>query len=399
VIKTSVFPISDMTITYIDCDEQLSPYIEKINSQKEFAIDLEFDKNRYRYGFNLCLVQICINDQCLLIDPLSDRLDITSIYPALETDKIQKITFAFGEDIRLLHSLGCYPKNIYDLSIATSLLNYPQKSLVDYISEILNWDTSKSSQQSNWFKRPLSQKQMKYAAEDVLHLSELKNVLESEARDKKITDWIEEENALFNSLDYAGLDDNQYLKEKDKNDMSEVEWHLYQILIEFREETAKKWDKPSYQILHKNLLKEIVKDRQILRTWTDKKGIFKGIKTDAFKKQLVHILKAGIQEARELGLSENRPAEKPLCKKEIEQEQEMRNKINRVKKEYFVPIKNKIAEDYGKEAASFILSNRIITNMITGNVDNLECYKKNLISEYANELNLESDPLSVLDEN
>jgi ribonuclease D len=398
VLKTIIAPFQTMTIQYIDSDENLFPFIEKITNQKEIAIDLEFDKNRYRYGFNLCLIQICIHDHCFLIDPLSDNLDIEALYPALEAEEIQKITFAFGEDLRLLHSLGCYPKNVYDISIATSLLNYPQKSLVDYISDILDRETSKSSQQSNWYKRPLTDKQMKYAAEDVLHLSDLKNVLETEARQKNVAEWIEEENALFDSLDYAGVDDNQYLKEMDKNGLSEYEWHLFQHLIEFREEVAEKWNKPSYQILHKKLLKEIARDSQVLRSWTTRKGIFRGIKTEAFKKRLIQILKSGNEEARRLGLSKSEPANKPPSENELAREVEIRKKVNRVKKEYFIPIKNRIAEDYGKETASFILSNRIITDLITGNIDDLECYKRNLIIEYANELNLGINPLSKIDQ-
>ncbi len=387
-----------MTIQYIDSDDNLFPIIEKINNQKEIAIDLEFDKNRYRYGFNLCLIQICISGDCFLIDPLSNYLDIEALFPAIEAEEVQKITFAFGEDLRLLHSLGCYPKNIYDLSIATSLLNYPQKSLVDYISDILNRETSKSSQQSNWYKRPLTDNQMKYAAEDVLHLSELKHILETEANQKNIADWIEEENALFDSLDYSELDDNQYLKEKDKNGLSEYEWHLFQHLVEFREEIAEKWNKPSYQILHKKLLKEIARDSQVLRNWTSRKGVFRGIKTESFKKQLLQILKSGNEEAKKLGLSKSEPANKPPSESELARDMEIRKKINRVKQEYFIPIKNKIAEDYGKETASFILSNRIISDLITGKIDYIEYYKRNLIIEYANELELGINPLNKIDQ-
>jgi ribonuclease D len=386
-----------MTIQYLDCNEDLRPYLDKIHNQKEIAIDLEFDKNRYRYGFNLCLIQISVNDQCLLIDPLSDNLDISVLYPALESQNIQKITFAFGEDLRLLHSLGCYPKNIYDLSIATSLLNYPQRSLVDYINDILDIETGKSSQQSNWYKRPLTKKQMKYAAEDVLHLFDMKIVLEEEAEEKQITEWIREENAVFNSLDFTNVNDNQYLKDKDKNDLSEYEWHLFRLLADFREEIAQQWNKPSYQIMHKKLLKDISRDSQVLRNWTSRKGIFKGIKTEEFKKQLLKIVQSGHQEARKLGLSKTEPADKPPSECELIREKENRRKINRLKQDYFIPIKNKIAEDYGKETASFILSNRIISDLITGNIDHVEQYKETLILEYAKELELGVNPLSEIE--
>ena len=106
-----------MTFEYITTQEQLSECITKINSVPEIAVDLEFDKNRYRYGFNLCLLQIKAADEIFLIDPLGADFDIKPIFEPLENPKIEKVVYAFGEDIRLLHTLGCYPKNLFDIVI------------------------------------------------------------------------------------------------------------------------------------------------------------------------------------------------------------------------------------------------------------------------------------------
>ncbi len=382
-----------MNIHFIDSDQELTDCISTLENCKEISIDLEFDKNRYRYGFNLCLMQICAAGECLLVDPLSDRIRIKRLFPVLESEKIQKIVFAFGEDLRLLHSLGCYPKNIYDLSIATSLLNYPQKSLADYISDILNKTTVNSSQQSDWYRRPLSENQKLYAAQDVFYLKQMKKVLEQQAQSKNVSDWIEEENSTYDELDYTGLTNNNFIKEKDKDDLTEHEWYIFRKLLEFREETARQFNKPSYQVLKKELLVDIIRQKNSLQNWTEKRGIFRGIKNKSYKNQLQDLLEKSRREAGELGLSKTAPADKPLPPEELAAEREERSKINRLKQKLFKPIKVRIAEDYGKETASYILSNRIMANLIAGDIDELENYKRSLIINYAKELGLDIDRL------
>jgi len=165
-------------VQIITHQEELESITENLSNVSRIAADLEFDKNYYRYGFNLCLVQLFDGENCYLVDPLSDDLNIKSIFPVLEDPEIEIITFAFGEDLRLLHSLGCFPKNIYDIDIATSLLNYEPGSLTKLLDEAIDVDTGKSSQTSNWFQRPLTDQQKKYAAHDVLHLFDLKDKLD-----------------------------------------------------------------------------------------------------------------------------------------------------------------------------------------------------------------------------
>lgn len=382
-----------MNIHLIDSDQELSDRISPLENCKEISIDLEFDKNRYRYGFNLCLIQIGTREECLLVDPLSDRLTIKKLFPVLESDRVQKIVFAFGEDLRLLHSLGCYPKNIYDLSIATSLLNYPQKSLADYISDILNETTVNSSQQSDWYRRPLSDNQKLYAAQDVYYLKDMKKVLEQQAQSKNISDWIEEENSTYDELDYSGQTGNNYIKEKDKDDLTEHEWYIFRKLMEFREETARQFNKPSYQVLKKGLLVDIIRQKNLLRNWTKRRGIFRGIKNSSYQNQLQDILENSRMEAGKMGLSKTAPADKPLTREELAAERKERSKINQLKQNLFKPIKDRIAKDYGKETASYILSNRIMSNLITGDIDELENYKRSLIINYAKELGLDIDHL------
>lgn len=378
-----------MDIQLITTNEGLESCISSLSTRQEIAVDLEFDKNYYRYGFNLCLLQVFDGDSCYLIDPLSENLTVDLIFPVLENREIQKVVFAFGEDLRLLHSMNCLPQNIYDVSIATSLLNYPPASLVSIISDLLDIDTGKSSQMSNWFKRPLTEQQVTYASQDVLHLLKLKEQFEKEAEQKEISSWIEEENEVFDRLNYTNVDDIKLIKDKDKKDLNEYEWHLFKNLMDFREKIAEKNNVPGFKVIHKDSLVKIARNPDNLNGLRFPEKYFNTGKLGTSEELLKKVLKKSKEEARSLGLSNSDPAMKPLSKEEYAEMKKERSRVNQVKNSVFKPIKKRIAKDYGSDAASFMLSNRIISEIITGERNGLLNYKKDLLLSYAKELNLD----------
>ncbi len=377
-----------MAFTYINTSDQLTECIDHLSSKNEFAIDLEFDKNRFRYGFNLCLMQIYSGDECFLIDPLSDELDIKLIFPMLENESIQKIAFSFGEDIRLLHHIGCFPKGIYDVSIASALLDYPPSSLTNLLIDVLGIDVGKSSQQSNWFDRPLSEAQLNYAANDVLHLLKLKETLLKQAAEKGIEDWIRQENELFESANYEEEDHNAFLKEKDKGDLTQFEWHLFTRLMEFREQTAKEMNKPAYHVIDKKYLEGVAQRPKQINDWQKIRSNHKKLKNGTVHNEVMELLSNAINEAEELKLSKTKKASDSFSREEYLAYKQTQGRIEAAKKECFKPIQQAMEADFGKNAQTYILNNRLIKELVTGDTSSYLPYKKNLIDEYAERLGL-----------
>lgn len=380
-------------IEFITTTDALKQCVTHLKTTPEIAIDLEFDKNYYRYGFNLCLVQIFSGEICFLIDPLSNELEIETLFPILENGDIQKVCFSFDEDLRLLHSLGCFPKNLYDIGTASRLLNYPSTSLTNLLIDEMNIDPGKSSQQSNWFKRPLSDRQKSYAANDVLHLLKLKDHIHQKAESREIQAWIDEENRSLDTLDYSDLDHNQTIKEKDKQDLTEREWHQFKLLMHWRDRVAKEYQKPPFQIVSNKILTQIAKDSRTLMKWPQMRGIFRMIQTEEVKTELLKILKNGFQEADELNLSDQRSAKKSLSKEKHRELMAMKAEVSTAKKTIFDPIKQKIKEELGEETASFMLSNRIIEEIVTSENGNMLGYKKKYICECADDLGVDTESL------
>ena len=378
-----------MSVHFVNQQQDLDSISQTLGQQDRVSIDLEFDKNYYRYGFNLCLMQIHDGSACYLIDPLSSDLTIEAIFPVLESDTIEKVAFAFGEDLRLLHSIGCFPKNVYDLDNAISLLNYSPASLTNHLDSILGIKTGKSSQMSNWYDRPLSQQQIQYASEDVKYLFQLHDHLRNEADQKEISHWINQENEAALLEDYSSIESNGLVKHKNRKEFSEREWHLYVRLMEAREQLSENLNKPSFKVIKKEVLMDIARNPNKLNNWTNTRGIHRRLRNEKIKEKLRSVLNEAVQEADKRELSESKSAEKSLTHEERNKRRLQRKKVNMAKNELFKPIKEKIEADYGKEVSTFLFSNRIIDEIVTDKNPNMLAYKKNLLKEYSNILELD----------
>lgn len=375
-------------IRYTATPQDLNIAVDHLHRAPEISIDLEFDKNHYRYGFNLCLMQVMAETTCYLVDPLSKQIEIKRTFDPLENPEIPKTCFAFGEDIRLLHTLGCYPKNVLDLSLAANLLNYPPMSLTQLLIEVLGVQTGKAAQLSNWYERPLSGHQKQYAAEDVMFLPELRQQLMEKAQKKGITDWVIQENQVWETQDFAGTGEVEFLKERDKKGMSEVAWHLYTRLMEFREEMAQKKNMPAYKVIDKTYLHTIANKPVHVDVWHQERGVHPSLrnKTTGYEAQL--LIDDALDEARELGLSDMKPAEKKPSKDKLASIKRYQNIVRHLKQELFNPVKQLIAKDYGENTAAFILNNRIIEAFVAEKPEDILPYRRELIEYTAMSLGM-----------
>jgi ribonuclease D len=380
-----------MDIQIVSDNTGLKYCLDNLQDTDEIAVDLEFDKNFYRFGFNLCLMQIQCNGTSFLVDPLSRDVEIKQLFPVLEDSSVQKIVFSFGEDLRLLHSMGCFPKNLYDLSIAAALLNYPPASLTNLLADVLNCDTGKSSQQSNWFRRPLSDQQVHYAAQDVYHLADLKKVLDEKAGNTEIAAWIKDENKLITEQDYSDTDNNVIIKDKEKKDFSEYEWHQYKALIRTREEIAEKYNIPGYQVVDKNFLVDVAKKPALISDFKSARGIHKKVDPDFAKSLFEKYLELSLSEAEQQKLSKSDSAQKQPTPEEYAEFKEKKKKLDHLKKIFFNPVKNRMNVDLGEQTTTYLFSNRIVAEIVENPGSLQPDYKRQLLIRYGKELGLNTD--------
>ena len=162
---------------------------------KSFKGDISIDTETLGLNIKrdrLCLIQLRneTNKKVYLIkfeEDLSQKFS-KNIKLLLENKSLTKI-FHFGRfDMAVLkENLKINVKNVFCTKVASKLTRtYSSKhGLKDLVHEILDIQLDKSEQSSDWSKKKLTKKQIEYAMNDVLYLSEIKDSLYEKLHNQK----------------------------------------------------------------------------------------------------------------------------------------------------------------------------------------------------------------------
>jgi ribonuclease D len=163
------------------------------------GLDTEFIRER-TYWPQLALVQIAIEDgasgapRVLLIDPLVPGMT-DALAPILADESILKVVHSPSEDlVAFKHACGVVPKPLYDTQLAAALAGIGAGVGYQRLVEQLTGVTlAKGETRSDWLRRPLSPSQLEYAADDVLHLAAMQDVLEGLLAQQGRRAWLDED--------------------------------------------------------------------------------------------------------------------------------------------------------------------------------------------------------------
>ena len=367
-------------IHLIDQPHALQQSLQELAGCDILSFDLEFDNNSYGYGVTLCLVQVATPRDCYVIDPLAN-LDLGGLYALFQSTGIQKIVHAPGEDLRLLHSLGCYPQNLYDTEVVARLLNYEHTSLTVLLREKLAVTMDKKQQRSNWLRRPLTEAQVRYAAEDVIWLHPLKAILEAEAAERDLLPFVREEQELLSTTIYPGVTKTNFLKASDLYSLSPREQYIANELLRYRDELARHMNRPAYQVMGEELVRELAAGSRLPQSIVEGPGVHPRFKNTRFVDQLLKRL----EQARKAAADQNLSSEKQRQPRLTPAQHAAMQKAAGDREKIFVPIKQALEQQFGSHATKFMLSNKMVSSLVNGSISlqDLPAYRRALIRNIA----------------
>ena len=148
------------------------------------AIDTEATGLKIPERDKLSLIQICGEDgDVYIIQPDRNNYKAPNLVSLLENEKILKIGHFLRFDKNALeYFLKCKMKNIFDTKIASKVVRTytDQHGLKNLVFEFCNKNLDKRQGSSDWNKdlSELTDKQLEYAAGDVIYLHKIKAQLE-----------------------------------------------------------------------------------------------------------------------------------------------------------------------------------------------------------------------------
>ncbi|TKB44096.1 ribonuclease D [Thalassotalea mangrovi] len=234
-----------MQAEYIQDQSALDSFCQSINHDAVLAIDTEFVRTRTLFP-NLGLIQACDGNRLVLIDPVSIE-DLSPFWRLLQDPSILKVIHSCSEDLEVfMHAGNCQPVNMLDTQIAMSFLGHGLSlGYAAMIQHFLGIELDKSESRTNWMKRPLSDRQLEYAAADVSYLHQIIDQLLQEIGDAGWLQQAMQDSAQMIERKFQPVDEyNLYLDNKQAFKLNSSQLLLLQHLYAWRYRMAVKRNLP-----------------------------------------------------------------------------------------------------------------------------------------------------------
>ena len=179
-----------MQFEMVSTQEQLTDFLATLDNTP-ICVDTEFVRTR-TFSARLGLLQLSQNGIITLIDPIAVP-DLKPFWKALDNKSC--ILHASSEDLEIIRDhKGDLNFTLFDTQIACAFANLGASlgyaKMVETLQGIV---VDKGESRTDWCQRPLSKKQINYAAADVVHLTPCLTKLTELLQEKGLFEYFQEE--------------------------------------------------------------------------------------------------------------------------------------------------------------------------------------------------------------
>ncbi|MFK7159875.1 HRDC domain-containing protein [Marinospirillum sp. MEB164] len=242
---------------WIASHEALEAALPAWQAAQELALDTEFIRTHTFYP-QPALLQIADDQQIYLLDLLAlDQAPSRAALASLLASGPTKIFHSAGEDLELLHHwLNVRVAPFIDTQLASALIT--QEMSVGYqrlVETYLDIQLEKGETRSDWLQRPLTPSQCHYAAQDVEYLLACWHALAAQLSVQQ-REILEQESA-YQAQAACEREATPWLRLKQNWRLTPRQLTVIQALAVWREEQARRLDRPRSRIASDSLLHDL----------------------------------------------------------------------------------------------------------------------------------------------
>lgn len=243
----------------IKTQDQLNDICAKLATKPYITIDTEFLRDKTFYS-KLCLIQLAAEGvDAVAVDPIEFKLDWTPLNALLQNENVLKVFHAARQDLEIFYQMNdIIPHPIFDTQVAAMVCGYGDSIAYNkLVQDITGKALEKNAQFTDWSRRPLADKQLKYALDDVIYLRDVYQHLNKRLNEQNRSHWLQAEMEILTSPDTYDMPlDKMWERIKIRSDKPEVLAILRELAI-WRDELARKKDIPRSRIMKDEALADI----------------------------------------------------------------------------------------------------------------------------------------------
>ena len=240
---------------WVDEQHSLQQMIGELSAQPRVAVDTE-SNSLHAYRERVCLIQFSTPKTDFVVDPFALR-DLNSLAPLFANPTIEKIFHAAEYDlICLRRDFGFQFANLFDTMQAARILGYPFVGLDNILLEKFDVKIDKRHQKANWGARPLTFQQIDYARQDTHYLFQLRDLLESQLREKERWEIAQDDFAIACHVEIPKerSTGSAWKRFASRKDVSPRELTILYELCQARDQIAEKLNRPTFKVISDDIL-------------------------------------------------------------------------------------------------------------------------------------------------
>lgn len=243
-------------------NQEIEEFCIRLSKESFIAVDTEFMREN-TYWPKLCLIQLASHKEAKIIDPLIEKVDLKPVDNLMLNQQITKVFHSGRQDIEIFYNRNKkVPYPVFDTQVAGMVCGFGHSASYDsMVSTLLKMKIDKVSRFTDWSLRPLSDKQISYALNDVKYLIDIYHILLDDLNKKNRSDWIIDEiNKLIDENNYHIDPKESWKKIKTKNHSKKLIPIIYELSY-WREIEAQRLDIPRNRLLRDEAIIEIASSK------------------------------------------------------------------------------------------------------------------------------------------
>src|SRR5438477_2476274 len=246
-------------MTVITDTDALAGFCDRQKNASFIAVDTEFMRER-TYWPILCLVQVAGPREAAAIDALAPGIELSPLLTLMANLGTLKVFHAARQDIEIFFNLsGAVPEPLFDTQIAAMVCGFGDAASYEtLVAKLARASLDKSSRFTDWSHRPLTERQIRYALADVVHLRTVYEKLQQQLASNGRASWFAEEMAeLSNPETYRSDPGEAWRRLRLRGRIDARYFGVLRELAAWRETAARQRNLPRGRIMRDEAVLEI----------------------------------------------------------------------------------------------------------------------------------------------
>jgi ribonuclease D len=244
---------------HITNQDQLEKFCSESSHCDFIGFDTEFVSEN-RYLPELCLLQVAADERYVIVDTLTVK-DVTPFWELLVSGPHVTIAHAAREEFMFcFRAVGKHPQRLFDVQLAAGMIStdYPS-SYGNLVSKMLGKQVDKGETRTDWARRPLTDRQMDYALQDVVHLLPLYKKINNRLNKLGRTDWVTSEMTAWQNTLEKTVTEPQWRRVSGISSLNSRALAIVKELWIWRDESAREKNRSARRVLPDDLIVELAR--------------------------------------------------------------------------------------------------------------------------------------------